>query len=55
MRRCCILILIPRGICGKYDSRDMAWAAYRYTEAKLDGICQELFGDIDKDSRGFCG
>ena len=42
-----------KGNFGKYYSRDMAWAASRYTEAKLDGICQELFGDIDKDTVDF--
>ncbi len=31
----------------------MAWAASRYTEAKLDPICAELFGDIDKDTVDF--
>ncbi|MCI9576486.1 MAG: topoisomerase IV [Clostridiales bacterium] len=42
-----------KGNFGKYYSRDMAWAASRYTEAKLDAICQELFGDIDKDTVDF--
>ena len=31
----------------------MAWAASRYTEARLDAICQELFRDIDKDTVDF--
>ena len=38
-----------KGNFGKVYSRDMAYAAARYTEAKLDGICEELFRDIDKD------
>ena len=38
-----------KGNFGKVYSRDMAYAASRYTEVKLDGICQELFRDIDKD------
>ena len=38
-----------KGNFGKVYSRDMAYAASRYTEVKLDGICQELFADIDKD------
>lgn len=39
-----------KGTFGKAYSRDMAWAASRYTEAKLDKICNELFSDIDKDT-----
>ena len=39
-----------KGNFGKHYSRDMAWAAPRYTEAKLAPICAELFRDIDKDS-----
>ncbi len=42
-----------KGNFGKFYSRDMAWAASRYTEAKLDGICNELFRDIDKDTIDF--
>ena len=42
-----------KGNFGKYYSRDMAWAASRYTEAKLDPICNELFNDIDKDTVDF--
>ena len=38
-----------KGNFGKVYSRDMAYAASRYTEVKLDGICEELFRDIDKD------
>ena len=37
-----------KGNFGKVYSRDMAYAASRYTEVKLDGICEELFRDIDK-------
>ena len=37
-----------KGNFGKFYSRDMAWAASRYTEAKLAPICNELFRDIDK-------
>ena len=39
-----------KGNFGKVYSRDMAYAASRYTEAKLDGICAELFKDIDSDT-----
>lgn len=42
-----------KGNFGKFYSRDMAWAASRYTEAKLDSICHELFKDIDKDTVDF--
>ncbi len=42
-----------KGNFGKFYSRDMAWAASRYTEARLDPICQELFRDIDKDTVDF--
>ena len=42
-----------KGNFGKAYSRDMAWAASRYTEAKLDDICRELFTDIDKDTVDF--
>lgn len=42
-----------KGNLGKFYSRDMAWAASRYTEAKLDAICNELFRDIDKDTVDF--
>ena len=42
-----------KGNFGKFYSRDMAWAASRYTEAKLDAICKELFRDIDKDTVDF--
>ena len=39
-----------KGNFGKVYSRDMAYAAPRYTEAKLEPICAELFGDIDYDT-----
>ena len=39
-----------KGNFGKVYSRDMAYAAPRYTEAKLEPICQELFRDIDSDT-----
>ncbi len=39
-----------KGNFGKVYSRDMAYAAARYTEAKLDSICGELFRDIDLDT-----
>ena len=39
-----------KGNFGKVYSRDMAYAAARYTEAKLEGICSELFKDIDSDT-----
>jgi len=42
-----------KGNFGKVYSRDMAWAASRYTEARLDPICGELFRDIDQDAVDF--
>ncbi len=42
-----------KGNFGKAYSRDMHYAAARYTEAKLDGICNELFREIDKDTIDF--
>lgn len=42
-----------KGNFGKAYSRDMQWAASRYTEAKLDPLCNELFRDIDKDTVDF--
>ena len=42
-----------KGNFGKAYSRDMAYAASRYTEVKLEKICQELFADIDKDTVDF--
>ena len=47
-------LLVPfvsgKGNFGKAYSRDMAYAASRYTEAKLEEVCNELFRDIDKDT-----
>ena len=42
-----------KGNFGKCYSRDMAWAASRYTEAKLDAIAGEFFRDIDQDTVDF--
>ncbi|ADU27791.1 DNA gyrase subunit A [Ethanoligenens harbinense] len=42
-----------KGNFGKAYSRDMAFAASRYTEVKLDPICNELFRDIDKKTVDF--
>ena len=42
-----------KGNFGKSYSRDMQWAASRYTEAKLASISQELFSDIDKNTVDF--
>ena len=42
-----------KGSFGKHYSRDMAYAASRYTEAKLDSICSEIFRGIDKDAVEF--
>ncbi len=42
-----------KGNFGKQYSRDMAYAAARYTEAKLAPICAELFRDIDKETVDF--
>lgn len=42
-----------QGNFGKQYSRDMAYAASRYTEVRLDPICQELFGDINKNTVKF--
>ena len=50
-------LLVPfvesKGNFGKAYSRDMAYAASRYTEAKLEPICEELFRDIDRDTVDF--
>ncbi|MEG0894696.1 MAG: DNA gyrase subunit A, partial [Oscillospiraceae bacterium] len=50
-------LLIPfvdsKGNFGKSYSKDMAYAASRYTEAKLAPICLEIFKDIDKDTVDF--
>ena len=42
--------IASKGNFGKVYSRDMAYAASRYTEAKLEAICDELFRDIDSDT-----
>ena len=42
-----------KGNFGKVYSRDMSYAASRYTEAKLSAICAEVFRDIDKDTVDF--
>ncbi len=42
-----------KGNFGKVYSRDMAYAASRYTEVRLDNICQEIFRDIERDSVDF--
>ncbi len=42
-----------KGNFGKSYSKNMVYAAARYTEAKLESICNELFNDIDKDTVDF--
>ena len=42
-----------KGNFGKVYSRDMAYAASRYTEVKLSKLCQEVFNDIDKNTVEF--
>lgn len=42
-----------KGNFGKQYSRDMAYAAPRYTEVKLEPICNDIFGDIDKNTVDF--
>ena len=42
-----------KGNFGKVYSRDMSWAASRYTEVRLDAICSEFFRDIDQDTVDF--
>jgi DNA gyrase subunit A len=42
-----------KGNMGRQYSRDMQYAAPRYTEAKLEKICEELFRDLDKNSVDF--
>lgn len=50
-------LLVPfvdsKGNFGKAYSRDMAYAAARYTEAKLESVCEELFRDIDSETVDF--
>lgn len=57
LSRGCEALLTPfvdsKGNFGKIYSRDMAYAASRYTEVKLDSICNEIFRDIDCDSVDF--
>ncbi len=42
-----------KGNFGRVYSRDMAYAAARYTEARLDKLCEELFRGLDKNSVDF--
>lgn len=42
-----------KGNFGKQYSRDMAFAASRYTEVKLHSICEQIFKNIDKDTVDF--
>ncbi len=42
-----------KGNFGKFYSRDMSYAASRYTEVKLDSLCNEIFRDIDKNTVDF--
>lgn len=42
-----------KGNFGKVSSRDMRYAASRYTEVKLDALCEEVFKDIDKNTVDF--
>ncbi|MBP8640680.1 MAG: topoisomerase IV [Oscillospiraceae bacterium] len=57
LSRGCEALLVPfvdsKGNFGKIYSRDMSYAASRYTEAKLSDICAEIFRDIDKDTVDF--
>lgn len=46
-------LIDSKGSFGKQYSRDMAYAASRYTECKLDGICSEFFDGIDRDAVDF--
>ncbi|MCL2158130.1 MAG: DNA topoisomerase (ATP-hydrolyzing) subunit A, partial [Oscillospiraceae bacterium] len=46
-------LIDSKGSFGKQYSRDMAYAASRYTECKLDSICAELFEGIDRDAVDF--
>ena len=46
-------LIESKGNFGRVYSRDMAYAASRYTEAKLDPICGEFFRDIDADAVDF--
>ena len=57
LSRGCEALLLPfvdsKGNFGKVYSRDMAYAAARYTEVKLEPICSEIFGGIDADAVEF--
>ena len=57
LTRSCESLLHPfvdsKGNFGKQYSRDMAFAAPRYTEVKLDPICNDIFADIDKNTVDF--
>ena len=57
LTRSCEALLHPfvdsKGNFGKQYSRDMAYAAPRYTEVKLEPICNDIFGDIDKNTVDF--
>ena len=46
-------LIESQGNFGKQYSRDMAYAAPRYTEVRLEPICRELFGDINKNTVEF--
>ncbi len=46
-------LIESQGNFGKQYSRDMAYAAARYTEVRLEPICEELFGDINKNTVKF--
>ena len=52
-RACWCPFVDSKGNFGKAYSRDMSCAAARYTEAKLEGVCEELFRDIDKETVDF--
>ena len=53
MRRCYTHTSIPRETLANFIPGTWAWAASRYTEARLDDLCKELFNDIDKDTVDF--
>lgn len=42
-----------KGNFGKQHSKDMQFAAARYTEVKLDKLCEEIFKDLDKNTVPF--
>ena len=46
-------LIESKGNFGRVFSRDMKYAAPRYTEVKLDSICEAMFRDIDKDAVDF--